>query len=324
MSFCSAFQPMYDAVIRTSGFVSVMLGMAIALMYMIGEGISNPRLIAQSKEEFIQLLISFMFLSLSLILIKTMCSVDYCSIYALFSGSSSQTCGSIYDGAVSYLSSVASYAHNVTVGARYYIGKSEVAQTYSKWKCPLFLCIFSGGGTGENDMPYAGAGYFISVFTMVMQSGLFAFFNAMLNLQFISSLSSGFFLMLFPFAVFFRAMPFMRKAGAVIMAIVFSFFVVYPLLLSVFGLAFSMPSYPMPDESKLKPSGGFWGWLSGSVDIANLDVGEIISLFSTVGAMMFYCVFLPNLALVSSIGTTAYITSLLGEEVDLAHLFRMM
>ncbi len=324
MSFCSAFQPMYDAVVNVSVFVSTALTLLIALGYMIGQSISNPRLIAWSKEEVVQLLISFLFLSLSLMMIKAMCSVDYCSFYAFFTGSSPGGSGSIYDGAVDYLSDIASYAHNVTVEARYFIGKAEIAQSYSKWKCPLPLCIFSGGGTGENDVSYAGAGYFIGIFTMVMQSGLFAFFSAMLNLQFITSLSSGFFLMLFPFAVFFRTMPFMRRVGAVIMAIAFSFFVVYPFLLSVFGLAFPTPYHPMPDESSLEPSGGFWSWLSGSCDIANLDVDAILTLFSDIGRMMFHCVFLPNLALVASIGSAAYIASVLGEEIDLAHLFRMM
>ncbi len=323
MAVCSVLQPMYNASMQGLGPVFLTIGMGLVLAYMFSKITQNPRLEAWVKTEFTEFFVSFIFAAIFLILIKTFCNIDYCSIYSDITGNSCNS-GSIYDGAIQYLKDAADHAHCTMINARYLLGKIELDQSYWIWKCPFGICLFAGGQIGTSYSKYAGAGYLSSAVVFVMQSALTAFVSAMVHLQFVYSIATGAVLVLLPLGVFFRSVSFLRKAGAVALAICFSFTIVYPLMFAFFKLAFPVPSCAREDESKLKVESNISDWLMGTADIAEIDANDITEVLAQLANVGFYGVFLPNLALVVAIGTVVYLSGMMGGEADIGHLFRLM
>jgi len=138
-----------------------------------------------------------------------------------------------------------------------------------------------------------------------------------------------------PIGIFLRSMPYLRQLGALLIAVVFSFMLVYPVILAMFGLVpeftksqisgFDPSSY---DESKVTDVS--WDAVivdSGSIadeffeDDTNFKVAEPLAF---TGQAFFVAVFLPTVAMLSALASTIYLSRMMGQEIDLSRVIQMV
>jgi hypothetical protein len=263
-----------------------------------------------------------MFFSFSMI--KVLCGVDFVSLAQMFDSSVSGEQHDVYEASLSYLKDVARYCHSVVITARYYLGKINIAQSYSVWKCPMPLCIFTTGGTGESKNPHQGATFFSSFYHILMNSALLAFFSVMNLYHFLKGLEQGNLLFLLPFAVFFRSIPALRRVGAVMFGIVIAFFFAMPVTLALLSVAFPVPAYSPPDESSLHVSGSFGAWFSGSASVSKLEWADVQNSIALFANFSFYGIIIPNVVLLATFGAAFYMGGMFGEDIDASHVFRIV
>ena len=325
--FCGTFSSL-------EGFTPIMLSAAVLLflligvVYMIGQVLNDPKLLVWCKVELVQGVISVIFIALFLYLINLFCTIrvgDVASLFGAVQGKADYSL-SVYQGAEDYLRYASRIAYASTVTARYYIGSVEIMASYSTWECPIW-CFFSVGGTGTQVIDGAGAAYMSAGFGLLLNSSMMAMFSALMHVFFLRYVGSGLFLMLLPIALIARSLPFLRNFGSLLMAVLFSFYVVYPLMLSAFYIVLfdSMAIPSIPDENALAQAFSISGWLTGAQSSTVSVTSSQISTLAGITAQSFmHGVFIPTLCLITATAAAAYAARLMGEELDLSRLTQMV
>lgn len=313
-------------------FPSIVLAFFISLLvvvfaYYISQFLQNPKISLWAKTELLQIFISAVFILLILHLINVSCQLTTSSLEEIINLTASPPQNqSLLEASLIYLKNTANYAHRAFLYTRYVMGKVNVAESYSIWKCAIPLCFFTQGGTGSSSAPISGSSYFYSGLFAAFNVSFFAFFYSMMHIAFLEYIHSGFFLFLLPIAIIFRSLPFMRTVGSLFISIIFNFIVTYLLLFSAVSLVISVPPLPPSvNEGSLKVSGGFWSWFTGSGITATPVSGEEVSSSFIFAATSFvYATFIPSLILLATLASTAYMAKLLGEEIDLSRIMQMI
>lgn len=331
---------------------SVLTAMIIALGYMLGEALHNPKVTLWAKTEVIQLFISIAAVVLILGIVPTFCSINLNSVYQLLnpvvvpSGSLS-----IFEGAERYLVDAGTYIHNVELVGRYHLGAYNIMESFGRLECGpfdsgssfatvgnLFFCLFGGplaGGSGTSHAPDSGYAMTAPALQIAFNSTIFSYLSVFNYLFILHYVYSGFVFFFLPLGIFLRAMPYVRTLGSLLMAIAFCFIVVYPLTLSFFYLDFMRP------DSILKPAfsaelGSYLARdISSAVGIGHALDSEIyddvfpredqsFEIIRLAGNAFLIGVFIPSLALLAAIAGVAYVNRFLGEEIDLSRIMQMV
>ncbi len=308
--------------------------MVITAVYAAGKIINNPKVYVWAHDELFQLMVSLIVVSLMLALMNMATEVHFSSLTGPYVSSvdvklptsSSPGSTSFYGAAMLYLLNTACMAHNIMLNVRYYLSEIYLDQSLSHWKCAVPWCFMSQGGTGAAVMPYAGASYFLGVFSLFFQSALLENMMSLVHAQFLMSIYSGVLMFLLPLAVVLRSTPGLRPVGGVLMALLMAMYVVYPFILSMYAVVFlpKLPYYSPKNDDDLAIKTNVAQWLSGSMNIPTVSFGNVYSVVSELGNGLFYVMFLENAALLALVGAAFHISNLLGEQVNFSGLLQVI
>ena len=315
-----------------AGVVAIAGIMIVILAYMYSMIISNPKVSLWAKTEIFQIVASVATIFILGMIISGFCSLKTSDLTALTDLPSSSSSVDIYQGAKNYLANATAFAHESVKINRYYLEAFSNMELRSVWDCDMG-CLF--GSSGQGSSPDAGYSSLASAYNMALNTSFFAFFSGMNYLFILEFVYSGLPLFFLPIGIFLRSMPYLRQLGALLIAVVFSFMLVYPVILAMFGLVpeftksqisgFDPSSY---DESKVTDVS--WDAVivdSGSIadeffeDDTNFKVAEPLAF---TGQAFFVAVFLPTVAMLSALASTIYLSRMMGQEIDLSRVIQMV
>ncbi|MEW6528494.1 MAG: hypothetical protein AB1391_01250 [Candidatus Micrarchaeota archaeon] len=327
--FCSDTLPNFltTEILPITMIAAVLFSMIIGITFALSQATSNPKLSVWSKIEIMQLIFSTAFVLILLEIIASFCTFSTNDI-AMLTGSSAPTPAlPVYDGAEKYLVQSAAYSKVAMINARYYLGVINVQEMVSTWKCPDW-CFLTVGGTGASASPNAGSSMFSSAFMLLLNSSLMSFMSSFMHIFFLKYIQSGLFLFLFPLAIITRSLPYLRTFGAVILAVIFAFYVIYPSILAAFYVSLSDSMVPpvMKNEDELKQKdfdfgAALWGDNPVKLSVSASDIGDVSN---SAAKAFFYSVFLPTVALLATGAAATYVSRLMGEDIDLSRLTQMI
>ncbi|MBU0532505.1 hypothetical protein KKB44_03355 [Candidatus Micrarchaeota archaeon] len=230
-----------STIIPLVAYATVITGILIALSFMVGRAIANPKLTLWAKTEAVQIVISLASIFFILTIINVFCAIDMVEIGSFFgvtvpTGSSI----SVYDAAQEYLRESALYSHNAMTTVRYHLEGLTILSFLNYFQCdfpigPIGLgCWY--GYSGTNMQPVGGYGAAIASLNIFFNSSNIAHFSA-LNFMFILLfVYKGFVFVFLPLGLFLRSMPYMRSFGSLFIAVAMSFLIIYPLMLGILYL----------------------------------------------------------------------------------------
>jgi hypothetical protein len=323
--FCtSAFNTMLTSDIYPTMGISALAGvMVVAVFYMISQVFTNPRVSEWSKTELAQIGISAAFIVVTLALMNSFCTFQTGDLFQL-TGATSQARPSmpVYNGAEAFLMNASAYSHNAIFAARYYLGAINQMESYSTWKCPIW-CFFSIGGSGQSASPQAGGSYAAAGMNILLNSAAMSMFSGLMHVFLLRYVGSGIFLFLFPVALVFRSVPFMRGFGSAIFAVLFGLYIIYPAILGAFYATVAIPAFTPPDEGELASASANW---AGGTGYSGYSVtgNDIANTASYAARAFVFAAILPNIALLAAAAAAAYVGRAMGEEIDLSRLTQMV
>lgn len=316
---------MSGSVYPVVGIAGLLTATIVAVCYMAAQLLQSPRLGTWAKTEALQVVISALFAIIIMQLVQVSCTLDANSLVDLVGGTPHAAPTSLFNSSSIYLEAVANFSHAAFVNARYYMGKINMAESYSIWECPLW-CFFSQGGSGTSQMPESGKSYLTAGLMVAFNVALFAHMNALMHIFFLGYIRSGFFLFFLPLALILRSLPYLRQVGSLLISVTFGFFVIYPLILSAFSLSLVpvLPTMPLKSESSLTPDAGAGAWLSGNVEVATITPSDMFTAFGEASSAFFYSIFVLTMAILATAAASAYFARLMGEEIDLSRIMQMV
>jgi hypothetical protein len=228
------------AIYPLMAYAAIATGILIAISYMAGTALSNPKLTLWAKTELVQLGVSIASVAIILFAVNAFCIIDMKEIADMFGLSGSHASINVYDAAKEYLKGAALYSHNALTVARYHLEGYTVLSYFNAFICDFPIgriglgCLF--GYAGDTQQPFGGYGADIAAMNVFFNGMIMAHFTALNFLFILLFIYKGFVFLFLPLGIFLRALPFMRPVGSVLIAIALSFLTVYPFTLGVFYL----------------------------------------------------------------------------------------
>lgn len=339
---------------------SIATAIIVALAYMFGEAINNPKVVLWAKTEIIQLFISIFSVGLVLQVVSFSCTIDINSIYSIVApiGSNPQSI-SMYQAAENYFITGGTYIKDVLEITRYHLGGYNILQSFARNFClgattaplsgflNLIFCLYGSGilssastlgiGTGTYIRPDSGYSFLASGVGVAFNSVLFSYISSLNYLFILRYIYSGLALFLLPLGIFFRAVPYMRTLGSLMISVSLSFVLIFPLVLSVFYLDLSSNTSVLAPRTS--PAFNYLGRsISGAGAAAFLGFKDTIytdvfnqqgndqsfEVIKLAGNAFLIGVFIPSLALLAAAAAVSYINKFLGEEIDLSRIVQMV
>jgi hypothetical protein len=327
------------SLIPLTAYASVLTSIIIAISYMIGEMIQNPKMILWAKTEFIQIFISIGSALLITWFVSTFCTFNFSDIIALtmMSNPSQNPQQTVYEAAKTYLTNAALYTHKILLEQRYALAAFNVLEGRGRWYCIgasekawgfSILCAFNP--SGYNKSPYAGVSLLSTAFNVSFSTALFSYLSSLNFLFILNYVYSGMLLLFLPFGIFLRSVPYMRTLGGLLLSLAFSFLLVYPAMLATFNNISGIMTDPVcpTAEGDLESKSTSWGGL-GQIVESNME-GKLFDgcnytqAIRDAGSAFIVGVFLPTIALIAAIASVRYVARLLGEEIDLSRIVQMV
>jgi hypothetical protein len=331
-------------ILQISAIATFVSAMIVVFSYYIGQIISNPKVSVWAKSEVVQLLVSAASVIFILISVNTFCAIDMSDVASIFEISGVPSGTDVYTGAQNYLNDTLTFTHDGLVVVRYHLQAYTILSHLSAFSCDMktgtigWGCLFSYSGT--SGQPLGAYSSSMGALNLFFNSSLVAYITTLNFLFILLIIFKGFVLFLLPFGIFVRSLPYLRSLGSLLIAVALSFMIVYPLILSIFGLMSGVLLDAPPglasymNEKKFPNNGGAMGAaqsLGGS--IAGAWIYEEIyfpSGSNVPGAIAFAAyafiagVFFPTAALIATIATINYLARLYGEEIDLSRIIQMV
>ncbi|MDD5171781.1 MAG: hypothetical protein PHF60_01975 [Candidatus ainarchaeum sp.] len=320
-------------------YATIITATLIAISFMLGRFLSNPKLTLWSKTEIVQLLVSVATVIFIPVVVNTFCTLDMGEVGDIFGISG--TSGSVYASAKEFLLGAAVYAHNAATVARYQLEGYTVVSYFNAMICEIQVgggvglgCLFGQGS--DTIQPLGGYGAVMGALNVAFNSSLMSYFTAMNFLMILLFVYRGFVFLFLPLGVFLRSMPYMRPFGSLMFAVAMSFLIVYPLMLGIFGLMSGVILDPPLDVGDYDES-VFPESEQGAEILGSSFGGEdyVFDLYlggkdDVPGAMAFAAtafiagIFFPTLALLATIASVTYVARLYGDEIDLSRLTQLV
>ncbi|MFH1393440.1 MAG: hypothetical protein ABIH29_01010 [Candidatus Micrarchaeota archaeon] len=337
-----------------AAIAAITTGMIIGVSFLLGKLLNNPKLTLWSKTEILQVLISLGVVVFLGTTINTFCAIDLGDVANIFEVPVSATDppDSIYDAAETYLVEAALYSHNSMSVVRYHLKAYTILSYLSVFSCGPLRCLF--GYSGTNTQPFGGFGAYMAAMNIFFNSTLMAHITVLSYLFLLMFIYRGFVFLFLPMGIFLRSMPYLRGFGALLMSLAICFLLVYPLMLSILYLMGDVlvdrPDYA-PDSTLMNDyvrnerifydRGGTnsaatgWGlaasmWLSMPGGEETFEESYLPGGGKPTEAIMFAAsafiaaFFMPTVALLATIASVSYVARLMGEEIDLSRITRMV
>ncbi len=342
-----------------AGFLTAAI---IALAYMIGNLLSNPKVTLWAKTESVQLFISIASVFIIIEVTNVFCAIDISALSGITGLTTTLTSTNLFDAADAYLTATAAYTHDVLTIERYYLKGFDLLLGRSRWACAdsifgVQLCLF--GGSGPSHAPYAWISSLSGAFHIAYQSVLFSYLFSLTSLFLLQYINHGLVLLFLPLGILFRSLPFFRSLGSLFIALVLAFMIVYPTVLSIFSLASdafitgpnayisdSLKCFIDPGEEHLESlvDDPMVGMFEPEFYDAEPDEFQVDFVFPESGLSCIYGwngmmaktglmlaakgflagTFLPTLALLATIASVKYLSAQLGEEIDLSRIVQLI
>ena len=349
---------MNGTVIPLAAYATVFTGIMIALGFMVGRAIANPKLTLWARTEFVQIIISFASVFFIIMTLNTMCGVNVSEVGAIFDIPTPASI-SVYAAAQEYLREAGIYSHNAMTVVRYHLEAYTVLSYMNLFSCDFSTghigwgCLF--GYSGTSLQPFGGYGASLGALNIAFNSTIVSHFTVLNYLFILLYVYKGFVFFFLPLGIFLRSMPYMRAFGSLLVSIAISFLVVYPIMLSVLylmgdGLVDRSTNYIpdsgynryldetiFPDQEgvsgAIASAGGFGGILTGGLTGGGQN--EVFEIYfpsgeNIPGALSFAAkafiaaVFMPSVALLATIASVVYVARLYGQEVDLNRITQLV
>lgn len=328
----------------------------VALSYMVGTAIANPRITLWAKTEVMQLFISLLVVGVVLQAINTFCAVDIGPLYSALSGGTAVVAPgtTFFSAANAYLVEGGTWIHELLHSTRYHIGGYSILQMFGRNKCEdvgdewnWLFCLFgaaissAGGASGASSTtvaPDSGYGLLTSALGVSYNTITFSYLSILNYIFILRYVFSGFVLFFLPLGIFLRALPYMRTLGSLLMSVAISFLIIYPFILSAFYIDFKSARILVPTSDAflyVYENPGEWRDIGTEVDLSNAFSGSLYSdvfddgeqtveIIKLTGNAFLVGVFIPSLALLGAAAAVTYINRFLGEEVDLSRIVQLM
>ncbi|MFH0927658.1 MAG: hypothetical protein V1822_03700 [Candidatus Micrarchaeota archaeon] len=260
------------ASINYMGAGLIAMAIIIALVYMGGQSLNNPRLLEWSKSEAVQLLFVPVIFIIIIWLANFACTFQMSELFAwapsLGNYAGPGTGPAVITGdstpmvaAQQYLNWALGQTHLTMVMVRRDMGALDMRATHNNYDN-------QGLGFGMNGYSYSmysgdyttsgTLGMLLNLNTGFMLTLLFEYFS----LVFFSA-SNGFFFALIPLGLIMRSVPFLRSFGGGMVALGVGLFIFYPLVLAMSGIMLG-PIYHGQDASQVY-AGYYGGSAAGSL-----------------------------------------------------------
>ena len=241
-TICSTGQ--FDEVARLAGIATLAMAALVAVAYMGGELMQNPRLLTWAKSEALQVFVSLVIALVILWFLSIFCHIEVSevgaipgvSLPAIFGGIHSSE--NLYNGALLYIENLGAAGLANLASIRYNIAAYEIRTSYNVYTCD-HICLFSLSSTnvalfGGETMMLAINNNLLSLATIGQLSILFQYFALLFIVK-------GLFVQFLPLAIVMRSIPFMREFGGALIGIFVALYLLYPAMLV--ADAFILPGF---------------------------------------------------------------------------------
>ncbi len=322
--------------------------------YAAGTSLSNPKLLTWAKTEAVQFFVSVFSIAIILFGVNLFCSITVTDLSQIFDIQKSTLSSlSLYEAAQNYLLDAAMFSKNALIAIRYHLEGYTVLSYFNAFICDYSTgsigwgCLFGYGG--ESQQPFGGYGATTAALNVFFNSAIMGHLSIINSLFILLFIYKGFTLLFLPLGIFIRSMPYLRTLGGLFIAVSLSFLFIYPLVLSGFYLYREIltsansnytPSVPGVSLDNFYKEKIFTDGDSGAksardslVGIGGEDAvfgkyfpsGDNPSGVILFGAYAFVAsIFLPAVALLAAIASTAYLSRLYGEEIDLSRIMQLV
>ncbi|MFH1221829.1 MAG: hypothetical protein V1492_01955 [Candidatus Micrarchaeota archaeon] len=352
-SFLNGF--LYGPVLQITGTATFFAVIVFVLVYYFATVTNNPKMLAWVKTEVVQVVISIMSIALLFTCINFFCGINVDSVRELVDQPPTGA-ANIFEEGHNYLINAVSYSHNTVRVVRYFASAYTILSHRNQFHCDLW-CVFGFSGTISSSL--ANYGGRMGTMNMLFGTTIFYLMSALNSLFIFLFAVRGFIIFFLPAAIIVRSLPYLRPLGSLLIAVCLSFFIVYPLLLSMFSIVSSgadifhdpgihkpgdaglFVEYAAKEKDKFQEVSGMSEFGYGSVfgalgtsvytddtrlvndffDNEPRDFFDVLELTarSFVGAFL-----LPSLALAGAIASVRFFARMYGEEIDLSKLSQMV
>ncbi|MFH1520060.1 MAG: hypothetical protein ABID61_00270 [Candidatus Micrarchaeota archaeon] len=339
---------MTGTILPLVGIAAMTTSLLIAISFMAGRALSNPKLILWSKTEIIQLGISLFTIFIITASVTTFCNLNVRSIEeALGLTPTMGATVNIYQAASEYLRDATIYTHNAIVVSRYQLEAYTVLSYFSAFECDWPIgrvgigCWFGWGGT--NMQNFGGYGAAMAALNTSFNSLLITYFTLINHIFILLFIYKGFAFFFLPVGILMRSLPYLRHFGAVLIAISMAFLIVYPAMLAIFNIMGDV----LLDRPHLSPEDKATTFKNAEAWMVDLTQADFLGMSAAgpgtvednyigggkgdIGyALMFTAYafiaggFFPSVALLATIASVSYIARLYGDEIDLSRIVQMV
>jgi hypothetical protein len=320
------------------GFViamsTIITGLVIVLSYYLGEAIGNPKISLWAKTEVIQLFISVFMVVFIVFAIQSFCSIDASGFSVFMPQGTSIPSMTIYDAAYAYTYSASEFTHNSLSIQRYYLGAYDLLEGKSYWNCKYtgcdewWCCLFGTSGVSTSPGSYFQLMPSLSV---TFNTSIFSYLSA-LNYMFILEYAyTGILFFLLPLGIIFRAIPYMRHLGSLLIAVCLSFIIVYPGILSIFYIFAQASNSPISFTGYLGNNAKYIGQEEYLANPPSISEGILFiygrdepNAIALSGKAFIIGVLIPTIALLATIASVKYSSKMIGEDIDLSRVIQMI
>lgn len=333
------------------GLATVITTTLIALVFMAGRALANPKLTLWSRTEAVQLVVSVASIFFIAAIVNTFCFIDMGEVADIF-GVTGLGSKNLYDAAEEYMFNAAVYAHGALTSVRYHLEGYMILSYLNAFLCDFntgqigWGCLF--GYSGANQQPFGGYGATMAAMNIFFNSAIISTFTALNFAAILMFVYRGFVFVFLPLGVFLRAMPFMRSFGSLLIAVCLSFLTVFPLMLGVYWLMsdvildsgnsyvpVSSPALSNYLDEDVFASEEGSGSAGQSAEAAFSGDHVVFDTYfphsdNVPGVIMWAAnafvaaVFLPTVALIATIASVSYVARLYGEEIDLSRITQLV
>ena len=340
----------FNDIMLLSGVAGLGMAIIVALVFMAGQAMQNPRMLSWAKSELWEVMFSLFVAGLILFCIFTFCSLQVGEIAQV----SSQLPGifighetaNTYDAAAMYLENVAGFGLRNIAAIRSNLGAYEMRTSFQQYECSP-LCFMTL--TSFINAKYSGESVDLAVSNNLLGTATVSYLSVLFQYFTMQYVVSGLFVVFLPIAIVVRSIPFMRNFGGAMVGIILALYIMYPL--SQISSAISAPylasglggiSFPDRDGTSCAGMGVFTSpsganpiscqpakleknlgsdWLHASTLPGPWSMQELIKA----NVLMFLVgVFLPALNFIIIIALARDISGLLGDEADISRIGQMV
>lgn len=340
---------MTGTILPLVGLAAMTTAILIAISYMAGKALSNPKLTLWSKTEIIQLGISMVSIFMIVASVTTFCNLNVRSIEeALGLTPTVGPAVNVFQSAADYLRDATIYTHNAVMVTRYQLEAYTILSYFSAFICDWAVgrvglgCWFGWGG--ENMQYFGGYGAILAALNTAFNGLLITYFTLMNHIFILLFIYKGFAFFFLPVGILMRSLPYLRHFGAVLIAISMAFMIVYPAMLAVFNI---MGDVLLDRPAGLSPEGKADDFNSAELSMAGLTQADFFAMSAAgadtvenyyigggmgdVGYALKFTAyafiaggFFPSVALLATIASVSYIARLYGDEIDLSRIVQMV